>query len=164
MSHKVLLKKGLTLTEVLVVVAIIGIISALGITTFQRQIEHNRLKEAQFQLVKILERARSFSKRYSYNFQVSFNTTTNAVSVIAVDSSNNPITPSPVSINEVLVNKVRFLAFDPVATTALTYNAPFGRFALGSPAGITLGFSPTSIKADVDVVGVTGLVITRAIQ
>jgi prepilin-type N-terminal cleavage/methylation domain-containing protein len=66
-------KSGFTLLELLVVIAVIGVLSAIGFYNLQKFIQINRLKEAQFQVSVAVTRTRDLVRRYGqrYSFRMS---------------------------------------------------------------------------------------------
>lgn len=67
-------QRGITLVEVMVVVAVIGILAGLALPSYQDMIERNRLKQAAEALNSDLQWMRTESIKRSCNLNVSFNT------------------------------------------------------------------------------------------
>jgi prepilin-type N-terminal cleavage/methylation domain-containing protein len=63
-------KNGFTLLEMLIVIAIIGIIAAIGFVNYNKTIQVQRLREAQGQFTQAIERARTLSRRYSQDYRL----------------------------------------------------------------------------------------------
>jgi prepilin-type N-terminal cleavage/methylation domain-containing protein len=63
-------KNGFTLLEMLIVIAIIGIIAAIGFVNYNKTIKVQRLREAQGQFAQAIERARTLSRRYSQDYRL----------------------------------------------------------------------------------------------
>jgi prepilin-type N-terminal cleavage/methylation domain-containing protein len=63
-------KNGFTLLEMLIVIAIIGIIAAIGFVNYNKTIKVQRLREAQGQFTQAIERARTLSRRYSQDYRL----------------------------------------------------------------------------------------------
>jgi prepilin-type N-terminal cleavage/methylation domain-containing protein len=147
---------GFTLLEVLVVMAVIGILAGFGVWTALRSRDMNLLREGQGQLAKDFEQARSFTRRYSYSYQVKLNLTANTYDIAPVTL----VTGIP-EIHSSLPQGVKFIDLIPTNGNPMTYSAPLGR---KDSANLTihLGLTTTSeFKATVDVLGVTGMVIAR---
>jgi prepilin-type N-terminal cleavage/methylation domain-containing protein len=156
------LTHGFTLLEVIVVVAVLGILFAIGGFYSVRYRDITALREAQFQLVKDFERARSYSKRYSYDYKITIDVAGNKYDI----APKGGATGYP-EIHSKPVNKVKFIsvALNGSASSAdVVYSAPLGRLD-SKNVRIQIGFvSGSTIKTNIDLIGVTGLVITRGIQ
>jgi prepilin-type N-terminal cleavage/methylation domain-containing protein len=66
-------RSGFTLLELLIVIAVIGILAAIGFVNLQKFIRVNRLKEAQFQVSVAVNQTRDLVRRYGqrYDFRMS---------------------------------------------------------------------------------------------
>jgi prepilin-type N-terminal cleavage/methylation domain-containing protein len=66
-------KAGFTLLELLIVIAVVGILATIGFVNLQSFIRVNRLKEAQFQISVAVNQTRDLVRRYGqrYSFRMS---------------------------------------------------------------------------------------------
>jgi prepilin-type N-terminal cleavage/methylation domain-containing protein len=158
---------GFTLIEVLVVIGILGIILAFGLRGVLREQQVQQLRAAQNQLGTDIERARSFARRYSYNYQFTLTNATGAYTIQPRNTANVVVTTAP-SVTGRLPSPIRVLSTTPASTTTytLSYSGPFGRLVGASSASIRIGFGPATgqLKTSVDMIGVTGQVIRRGIS
>jgi prepilin-type N-terminal cleavage/methylation domain-containing protein len=63
-------RDGFTLLQMLVVIAIIGIVAAVGFVNIQKSIRAQKLREVQLQFAQTLERARGLARRYGYTYEI----------------------------------------------------------------------------------------------
>ena len=134
--------QGLTLLELLIVCAVIGILSAVGIVTFRNAIERARVNEAATQVSADLQRARSASQRFNRG---------STFQVAAANDKSYTLTVNGQSTVKTLPAGAKF-----TAANTIGYSAPFGETGASI---ITLEVSSASgTKRSVKVLGVTGKV------
>ncbi len=161
--------RGFTLIELLVLLSVFGILFALGVSIFARSRQTQALLAAQAQLSTDIERARSFSRRYSYNYRVTLTISTRSY-VIEPITGTPPAAVTVVAgypkITATLPSNIQVISTVPSAATALVfiYTGPYGRLnASNYSMRIGYGNGANDLKTDVDLVGVTGQVIRRGI-
>lgn len=144
--------EGFTLLEILVVLAIIGILAGIFGWNLIRSIRSAELREATAQVATDLRRARSQAQRGSANMQVKW-------------SQNSDGEATAYSVNgssRALPHNVRFTCSSGCSAGAgnksFTYMAPYGEM---DATGTVLKFtSPANVlPLEIRVVGVTGKVI-----
>lgn len=144
------LARGFTLIEMLIVLAIMGILLAIGVFNFQNFTAQQRVNEAQQVVAQTLNRARAEARKNSTD------------QFLTWTSSSISINGSSVSIpNGVTLTTTNF-------STGLGYSAPYGRTIGTTGAILNSGgiFTLTGVMgkgAQVKVVGVTGKVIRDAL-
>ena len=143
--------RGFTLLELLLVCAIIGILSGLGVMSLRNAILNARLSEGSAQLAADLQRARSSAQRY------------NRDSVFSI--SGSPATSYTLTLNGGTTNggttQTRALPPDVKLTTTartITYTAPFGELGVGDLKLILEMPERTDKTRVIKVLGVTGKV------
>lgn len=137
-------KDAFTLVEILVVIAIIGILGSLFTLSLVRNLQRSQFIEAQVAAATALQRGRSLAQRSSQNQAVTWTTDTLTVGAQTLSLPNGATITTP-------------------APTALAYTAPYGEL---EPAGgqiITLRSANGLWSAEVVLVGVTGKVVRRAV-
>jgi prepilin-type N-terminal cleavage/methylation domain-containing protein len=85
--------KGFTLLELLVVLAVMGLLLTLGVPPLLHTTDDLRLHMAAGEIVGVLRSSRSFAQRYNANVAVKFNTEKNGVVTFALyrDGNNNGV-------------------------------------------------------------------------
>ena len=111
-------KNGFTLLEMLIVIAIIGIIAAIGFVNYNKTIKVQRLREAQGQFAQAIERARTLSRRYSQDYRLGISdkryrivpltvvTTTNGAGVKTSTITEDTASDAPPAFMEKFANNV----------------------------------------------------------
>ena len=143
--------KGFTLLELLLVCAIIGILSGVGVMSLRNAISNARLSEGSAQLAADLQRARSSAQRYNRNAVLSI--------------SGSPATNYTLTLNGGTAKggTTQTKALPPgvelkTAERTITYTAPFGELDVGD-LKLTLEMPGRTDKTRVvKVLGVTGKV------
>ena len=137
MNHRT--RSGFSLIELLIVIAIIGILSAIGTPTLLNAQRRARLGEAQTLVISELERARSSSRRFNTAQTVTWTST----------SINGKTFGTGITLTNAAGN--------------FAYKAPFGEVTLTD--GLTLELTDgRGRRAGVGVIGVTGKVYRRELQ
>ena len=140
------LARGFTLIEMLIVLAIMGILLAIGVFNFQNFTAQQRVNEAQQVIAQTLNRARAEARKNSTNQLLTWTTTSISINGVAAK----------------IPNGVTLATSD--FSTGLGYSAPYGRTIRTNGAILNSGgiFTLTGTMgkgARVKVVGVTGKVI-----
>ncbi|OQK18659.1 hypothetical protein AU255_02675 [Methyloprofundus sedimenti] len=154
---------GFTLTELMVVIAIVGILAAVAVPSFNDSIERSRLVSASEAVIADLRWARSEAIKRNRKTRVTYTTGASWSYTIIVDSNNNDTYGDTVggiadetiksvtgsnfpstSISSVAFSSVAYTTFDPVRGTA-------------SAGNVILTSSAYSIKATVSTLGRTKL-------
>lgn len=140
-------RAGLGAAEILVVVAIFGVLAAIGIPSYAGAIRQAELRAAANELASELRRARSLAQRDNLNVAV----TLTGGAGIAVRLGNGP------EQRRTLQHPVNVTATS--GGTSVVYTAPFGE--IGGPLSWQVGSPPGGRQGAplrVNVAGVTGRV------
>lgn len=91
MFTKLRSKKGITLIEIMTVVVIVGIVSAMAVPRFQNAFERMRFRSANRDIVSTLRLARSLSVSNKLNYGVMIDPDTKVVGIfLKSDTASNP--------------------------------------------------------------------------
>lgn len=148
-------KNGFTLLEILVVIAIIGILAAIFGTSLVRSVQRSQFVEAQIAVSTALQRGRSLSQRTSKDQPVTWTSTTLTVgdTTLTLPNGATITTAAPANVTPATTPP----------TSTLKYTAPYGEL---EPAGgqiIALRSAGGLWSTEVVMLGVTGKVVRRAI-
>lgn len=141
--------KGFTTLELLLVCAIIGILSGMGVLTLRNAIQTARLNEGSAQLAADLQRARSGSQRYNVSSTLTL--------------SGNPATKYNLTVNGQTTTRSLppNIRVKPENAATVTYGAPFGEVAGATGLTFTVSLQGHSKTRQVKVLGTTGKVYTQ---
>ncbi len=141
-------RKGFTLLELLIVIAIIGILAAISASLFTRLSAKQRVAEAQNAVAYELSTARSQTRRFALKRQVRW--TANSMTVL--NSANTTLKTIPIP-NGVTLSS---------AGTSVVYSPPYGRTDAASTSQEITLTGAYGITAKVRIIGVTGKVVKNA--
>ena len=151
-------QSGFTLLEMLIVLAELGILFAVGLTTFAQQSRQTLIRQAAVQIQADLEQLRSSSIRYNRNFEFRWsNTTLNGYSVDA----NDPVTAGAViNRNRVLPDGVEIdVAGSTPTTVSISYSSPLAVVTAAPPVfRVRIVNSTSTNPLFIKIIGVTGRV------
>lgn len=140
-------KKGFTLLELLIALAVVGILATLGFSSFLGAQRRAQLSEATAQFASDLQRARSEAQRHNRNASLALNDDS---SYILTLDGNATIRTLPHGAQVEVVS----------GADTVTYNAPYGE--VDAP---DRRFAISSARIDevryVRIIGVTGKVINQ---
>jgi type IV pilus assembly protein PilA len=156
-------RAGFTLLEMLVIIAIIGVLAAIGTMTFGDYRTRVRVTEAQKQFTVAVERTRNLARRFGQNYRLTVQNVTGRGSYSIVPYSADwatEVTDIPSFKNQLLPDGFTFSN-----TTALNveFIGPLARSSATS-ACIGIQLANSDLSAIVNLVGVTGKVVSRAIS
>ncbi len=160
--------KGFTLIEALIVLAILGVITALAISSFTSGRDKQAVKEGQTSFAQSIERVRSLVRRYGYDYKLTiatdnksytFSSQTVGAGAAVANSAPDIKGVMPSSVKLQLGTGSTFNIAKPI------YLAPFSRLGTGTvPICFEILSTVSSYKTAIDLVGVTGKVVSRAIS
>lgn len=147
---------GFTLLELLVVIAILGIMAGAFSLSLIRSIRQNELRDAAYQLIGDLRRARTGAQKTGVDNKISVVANTSTYTLLVYN------TPTPISRTYTLPHGVKI---SPVgSTTDLTYKPPFGTVeTIGASWKLTSPSNP-NLNLWVKAIGITGKVMLSATQ
>lgn len=139
------IKRGFSLIEVLIVIAILGVLLSMGFLGMQRYLNTIRLSEARMLLAQELSQARTDARKKSADQTISW----------TVGSGSFSIGGQTVT----LPNNVTLIQVNGTNSTSVTFTGPFGRLQGDNVEFIIQ--SPQGKQASVRLLGVTGKVMQR---
>ena len=139
--------EGVTLTELLIVLAIIGILASLGAGPYLEAQRRAQLQEATVQFAADLRRARGAAQRYSQNASVA----------LSGDVSSYVLTLNGVATTRRLPHDAQVEVER--GSGAVSYTAPYGEVSGALNRRFVISSTRTDEVRYVKVIGVTGKVI-----
>jgi type II secretory pathway pseudopilin PulG len=159
--------QGFTILELLIIIVIVGILTALAFGSVNAGKASRELREGQTNFSQALERARTLVKRYNYNYLLTIATDKKSFTLSARNAAGAAVTSSAPDVSGTLPSSVTLEL--PTGTTAdltkVLFKAPFAGIQTGgAPICFLLKSTTSSLQTAIDLVGVTGKVVTRAIS
>jgi type IV pilus assembly protein PilA len=160
--------RGLSLLELLIAIALIGILLALGFVNIGRWRELSQIRTATTQVSQHLEQARTYSRRYSQDYRFKVATDNVSYAIEPIDSTKKVVTgtTAPPTIQGKIPGNIKF---DPSATSLgvldeLIFYGPFGQKG-ASPSCFPLALEQSNFqpRGAIAVIGVMGKIYTRPV-
>ncbi len=155
-ATRVRAKNGFTLIEMLIVLAIIGIISSVAIINFIRESRVSALRQVAVQLQSDLENARSSSIRFNQDASINIINASSYSFTVPTDQLVGSVRQTRTVTRNLAPFGVTYTGGDDV-----TYQSPFGQRNSAVPL-TPFVFSIQGITYRVKVIGVTGKAILSA--
>ena len=156
------LQSGFTLLEMLIVLAVLGILFAVGLTTFAQQSRQTLIRQAAVQIQADLEQLRSSSIRYNRDFEFRWaNASLNGYSI----DVNDPVTAGAViNRNRVLPDGIEIdIAGSTPTTVSISYSSPLAVVTAAPPVfRVRIANSTSTNPLFIKIIGVTGRVAISA--
>lgn len=153
-------RAGFTLIEILVVLAVLGILLALGISSYLRWARNAEVQAAAAQLAADLNRVRITAQRSSRDAQLRFDSPQTYTLLLPAASGGDVARSLPPGL--------QFAAYPTNAALAgqtVTYRAPYAELSADSPAAFTLSRVQDGYrKVRVGLAGLTGTVVTSEVR
>lgn len=144
-------RAGFTLVEILIVLAVMGIIMALATVNLQGLRERTQVRQAATDFAVLLRQARTLAQRYNANATVALTTTGYTLTQTRSSGTVTQTYTIPTGIEAV--------ATATGGETSITYRAPYGEVV---STGLSITFRSkrsTNLSVLVGAVGLTGKVV-----
>jgi prepilin-type N-terminal cleavage/methylation domain-containing protein len=168
---KSLKQSGFTLIEMLIVLAIVGIMSAVALSTFVRDARRAQVQAVRSQLLLDLQDARSKAQRYNCNWTVTFVSATQYTVIgptlggttITCTTTTTTTRDIPTSVGVQLRWKTSSSSTEPTGQQVI-YRSPFGTLSPTNPSVIEIGFASSTTASVTNpvylkIIGITGKVV-----
>jgi prepilin-type N-terminal cleavage/methylation domain-containing protein len=162
---------GFTLIEMLIVIALMGILGAGALSIFARESRRAQVQSVRSQLVLDLQYARSNAQRYNCNWTVTFVSVTQYTVIgptlggttIACGTTTTTTRDIPTSVGVQLRWKTASTSTEPTGQQVI-YRAPFGTLLPTNNSVIEIGLAtsntaPVTNPAYLKIIGITGKVV-----
>jgi prepilin-type N-terminal cleavage/methylation domain-containing protein len=162
-------RAGFTLLELLIVLGILGVLTALGFNNFLEYRQVLRLNEARAQMAQVMERTRQYTRRYNVTYAIKLKS--NGTYDVTARKADNTVLTSlvgpPLTTLPTISGKVPdgiSLSFN-TTNDEVVFRAPFARTdAAKDCVGVSLQALGRTFAAEIHVLGVTGRVLPRAVN
>jgi prepilin-type N-terminal cleavage/methylation domain-containing protein len=152
-------RSGFTLLEMLVVIAILGILGALVANTMTGFRQTQRVREAQSQIVQAIERVRQHTRRYNIQYRITFDNTNRKYSAVARDIKGTELTDLP----KIEGQLPQGIVYSSLPSTTIDFTGPFGRVDATSKC-FEVQLEGTTKFGEIGIYGVTGRPVSRPIR
>jgi len=137
-------QNGFTIVELLIIIALIGIVTAIAIPNFMQWLPNYRLRAATQDLLSNFQKAKLAAVKGNVNVAVCFKNDNSGYTAF-VDANANYVNDG----EEVLAN----VAWDSYKSLVVDLNPPFNTFDTTAGGRPCMAFQPTSIPTDASAGG-----------